>query len=112
MNNWLNYDLHMHSYASCLKKTGDKARVKKMSAKDFIGCFLDQIDVFSVTDHNYFDKDFYNELFMEIEGGRLRLIKGTELDVYVDNIDFFHMGVYFEDSTDSCEISKIIDELY
>lgn len=112
MNGWLNYDLHMHSFASILRKSGDKKRVKKMTANEYINCLLGKIDVFSVTDHNIFDENFYKELYKEIEGKPIKLIKGAELDVYVDEKNYFQMGTYFEDSTDLKQITLLISDLY
>jgi hypothetical protein len=112
MNSWLNFDLHMHSFASKSTKQGDKKRVKEMSASEYVNCFFGKIDVFSVTDHNTFDNNFYAELYKEIEGKSIKLVKGTELDVYVDESNYFQMGVYFEDSTDLGQIAKLISALY
>jgi ABC-type lipoprotein export system ATPase subunit len=102
----------MHSHASKLTKQGDKKRVKEMTATDFVNCFIGKIDVFSVTDHNCFDSKYYGELYEAIEGKPIKLVKGTELDVYVDDTNFFQMGVYFEDSTGLTQIQTLISNMY
>lgn len=112
MYKWLNYDLHMHSYASANTKTGDKKRVKEMSAKEYVDCLLGKVDVFSITDHNCFNSDFYDEIEKYIKDKPIKVIKGSELDVYVNETDFFQMGIYFEDDTSNSHIKEVIDELY
>jgi len=107
---WLMYDLHMHSYAS---KKKDLSRVKLQTAEEFVDPLLKHgIEVFSVTDHNTFDHEFYDKLKDYIKDKNMRVINGAELDVYVDDKHFFQMGVYFSPLCDTSSISTIIDELY
>lgn len=107
---WLKYDLHMHSFAS---KHKDNGRVKEMDAQSFADILINAgVEVFSVTDHNVFDSDFYSKLKDYIKNKKIRLIYGIELDVYVDSINFFQMGAYFSPNVDMTKISPIIVELY
>ena len=117
MNKWLNYDLHMHSYASHL--VDGIGKVKRMTAKEFLDTLESKgIDVFSITDHDTFDKDFYEEILNEIDSSNrnIRIIFGAELNVYVRDDDpdaKFHMGIYFQPLKKKMDIiSNTIEQLY
>lgn len=113
MNKWLNYDLHMHSYAS---EPSDGGRVKEMKAEDFIKTLEDKkIDVFSITDHDTFDGKYYTEIVNLLSDRSIRVLFGSELNVYIDEAgeDRFQMGVYFQPRKENAEkIEKAITELY
>lgn len=95
---WLKCDMHMHSYYS---KKKDKDRVKQMSAKDYADTLLDKgINIFSITDHNVYSSSYYDEIRKYIVDKPIEIINGTELDVYVNDKDFFQMGVYFDSNLD------------
>lgn len=107
---WLKYDLHMHSFFS---KHKDNGRVKEMDAQSYADILINAgVEVFSVTDHNVFNCDFYSKLTDYIKDKNIRLIYGVELDVYVDANHFFQMGTYFSPNVDMTKISPIISELY
>ena len=106
---WLRYDLHMHSQFS---KNTDGNRVKEMSAKEYVDIVSQKTDVFSLTDHNCYKSEYYTQLRNEISDKNLKLIDGAELDVYVNDSDYFQMGVYFEENDKGAEIENKINELY
>ncbi|MFW6047439.1 MAG: AAA family ATPase, partial [Candidatus Woesearchaeota archaeon] len=117
---WLNYDLHTHSEYSKIHKKGDKDKVKSMDAYDFIAELKkNYVDVFSITDHNIFSSDYYEQVKNELqkdEFSNMRIIPGVELDTYVDlkddeEDDFFQMACYFH-SHDYNKIDQTIQKLY
>lgn len=108
--NWLRYDLHMHSYHS--KKTKPETNLKDMSANEFVNCIIDKVDVFSITDHNYYPSKYYSDIRQVIVDKNISIIDGAELDVYVNDKDFFQMLVYFESNKKGFEIESIINCLY
>lgn len=116
---WLLCDLHTHSGFSKVNKAGDKDKVKEMSAKEFVEILHGKkVKVFSVTDHNYFSKSFYDEIDAYIESKHydMKVINGTELDTYVilddGNRDYIHICIYFDDSVNRDSLQKLIDSLY
>src|SRR5690554_3519635 len=106
---WLRYDLHMHSQFS---KAIDGSRVKEMSAEEYVEIVSKKTDVFSITDHNCYNSKYYSEIRNVIKDKDLKLIDGAELDVYVNEHDYFQMGVYFEENDKGLEIENKINELY
>lgn len=115
---WLKIDMHMHSYYSSKNKKGDCDKVKEMKAEEFVGILVDaNVNIFSITDHNYFSKEFYDEIDKYIENKKLniRIVNGVELDVNVDLNDknsYIHVCIYFDDNVDRQKLQEIIDELY
>ena len=114
---WLMIDMHTHSHFSRIRKTGDKDKVKEMSAKEYVDTLYNYgVRVFSVTDHNYFSDTYYNEIDKYIKNLDIRLINGTELDVYVTKEDgakdYIHVCFYFEDSVNRELLHTAIDNLY
>ncbi|MDE6141590.1 MAG: hypothetical protein K2G03_03205, partial [Bacilli bacterium] len=116
---WLLLDMHMHSHCSAITKNGDSTRVKKMSAKEFIEIISSKnVKIFSVTDHNYFSKEYYDSLDKYILDNNLsmKLINGVEFDVYVDleddKEDYIHVCVYFDDDVNREKLEKIVHSLY
>lgn len=114
---WLMIDLHTHSKYSAIRKPDDK--VKKMEAKDFAETLIGYgIDVFSITDHNYFANNYYDEIdkYIRSKNYDAKIINGVELDVYVDleNKDdaYIHICFYFEDKVDRKLLHDCIEELY
>lgn len=107
---WLKCDMHMHSYYS---KKKDKDRVKQMSAKDYADTLLDKgINIFSITDHNVYSSSYYDEIRKYIVDKPIEIINGTELDVYVNDKDFFQMGVYFDSNLDGNKLETTLNNLY
>lgn len=115
---WLNYDLHMHGNKSAKTKSGDKDKVKAMTAKEFCDiALINKIDCFSITDHNTLDSQLYSELIALISTdasySTLKIIPGVEFDVYIDNDPkkYFQALIYFK--TDKfLEIEMTVDSLY
>ena len=55
---WMLLDMHTHSEYSKINKTGDKDKVKKMSAKEFVDILRSHgVKIFSITDHNYYSAE-------------------------------------------------------
>lgn len=107
---WLKCDMHMHSYYS---KSKDKTRVKQMSAKDYVDALLDKgINIFSITDHDVYSSSYYDDIRKYIIDKPIEIINGTELDVYVNDKDFFQMGVYFDNNLDGNRLEEILNDLY
>lgn len=116
---WLLIDMHMHSQFSKINKPGDKDKVKDMSAKEFVDILHNKkVEIFSITDHNYFSSDYYNIIDSYIKDSNLdmKLINGVELDVYVSlndgKEDIIHVCFYFDNTVDRTELEKIINNLY
>ncbi|MGS0973179.1 MAG: AAA family ATPase [Candidatus Izemoplasmataceae bacterium] len=111
---WLMYDMHMHSYASSLTKpSGDKKRTKEMTASEFVDILISYgVEVFSITDHNTYDEKFYKEIKEYIVEKNIKIIDGVELDVYIDESNYFQMGAYFSPATNSNSIFVTINKLY
>ena len=112
---WLLCDMHLHSHYSKKRKPNDN--VKEMSAKEFVDSLQvngKYVEVFSITDHNYFSKKYYDEIDSYINGKEMKIINGTELDVYVDEnkSDFFQVCIYFSDNVDRQKLETTINDLY
>jgi len=116
---WLLCDLHMHSQYSKINKIGDKGRVKDMSAGEFVD-ILNQsgVELFSITDHNYFSDVYYDEIDKYIMDNNLsmKIINGVELDAYVElkdeTKDSINICIYFSDNTDRKKLNEVISSLY
>lgn len=116
---WLLCDLHLHSEYSKINKPSESSRVKKMLAEDFVKNLADKkVKVFSITDHNYFSKKFYdeNEKYIVENNLSMKIINGTELDAYViltdGSMDYIHICIYFEAKVDRQQLEVKINELY
>lgn len=116
---WLLCDLHLHSGYSKITKKGDKKRVKQMTAKEFVDILKKKhVEVFSVTDHNYFASEFYNEIEEYIEENHLpmKALNGVEFDTYVQisetKKDYIHICIYFDDSVNRDDLHKCVSDLY
>lgn len=83
---WILCDLHTHSQYSKINKNGDKDKVREMSAEEFVNTLHAKgVKLFSITDHNYFSKSYYDEIESYICDAELnmKVIAGVELDTYV-----------------------------
>lgn len=122
---WMLLDMHMHSEYSKKNKDGDKDKVKEMSAKEFVDILKNHgVEIFSITDHNYFSTQYYNEIDSYISNNKInmKLINGVELDVYVTlketndtkqvKEDMIHICFYFDDNLDRNKLENIINSLY
>ena len=116
---WLLLDMHMHSHCSAITKKGDSKKVRKMTAKEFINTISCKgVKIFSVTDHNYYSKDYYDSLDKYISDNNLsmKLINGVEFDVYVDleesKENYIHVCIYFDDDVDREKLETTVKSLY
>ena len=116
---WLLLDMHLHSEYSKINKPSESKRVKSMTPKEYVEILLDKkVKVFSITDHNYFSKSYYDEIEKYIKENdiNMKLINGVELDVYVklsdQTEDFIHVCVYFDDNVDRSKLESTINNLY
>lgn len=116
---WLLCDLHLHSQYSKINKPGDKSRVKEMSSSEYVKILNDnKIELFSITDHNYFSDTYYDEIEKYITDNNLnmKIINGVELDAFIQlkdgKKDCIHICVYFEDNVDRKKLNIIINSLY
>lgn len=116
---WLLCDMHLHSEYSKLNKPSEKDRVKKMTAEEFVKIMLlNNVEIFSITDHNYFSSQYYNDIeeYIVTNNLQMKVINGTELDVYVElnngTKECFHICVYFEDKVNREKLEESINNLY
>ena len=114
---WLKIDMHTHSQYSKIMKPSDAGKTKNMSAKEFVDTLLEKnVKIFSVTDHNYFSKAFYDEIDKYTENLGIKVINGVEFDAKVDlndgSKDFIHICIYFDDNVDRDELAKTVHNLY
>ena len=112
-------DMHMHSEFSKINKPSDATRVKHMTAKEYVDILVGKkVKIFSITDHNYFSKNYYDSIDKYIKENEIniKLINGVELDVYVilsdGTEDFIHVCVYLDDNTEREKLEQIINCLY
>jgi len=116
---WLLLDMHTHSQYSKINKSSDSSRVKEMKPEEFVNkLFEKKVKIFSVTDHNYFSKDYYDllEKYIYDHNIDMKIINGAEFDVYVTLKDgseeFIHICIYFDDNVNREELEKIVNKLY
>lgn len=112
-------DMHMHSQYSKINKPSDKKRVKDMTSADYVEIIHKKgVELFSITDHNYFSCEYYNQIdeYIKSKELKMKLINGVELDVYVtltdSTEDFIHVCFYFDDNVDRKELENIVNKLY
>lgn len=112
---WLLIDMHNHSEFSKINKKSDSSRVREMSAEEYVNVLSSHgVQVFSITDHNYFASKYYDEIEEYINKNSLdiKIINGVEFDVYVDlankKKDFVHMCIYFDDSVNRKQLEQIV----
>lgn len=116
---WLLCDLHLHSHNSRITKKSDQSRVKEMSAKDFVEILhKKKVKIFSITDHNYFSKDYYEEVEAYIASKKLemKIINGVEFDTYIQSSEtkpkFIHICIYFDDTVNRKKLQNYVHKLY
>lgn len=108
-------DMHLHSFYSKRYKPNDD--VIDMPANEFVDSLQvkgKNVEVFSITDHNYFSKQYYDAIDSYISDKNMKIINGAELDVYVNKngSEFFQVCIYFSDDVDRQQLETIIDGLY
>lgn len=116
---WLLCDMHTHSEYSTVNKKGDKDKVKKMDASEFVKIMVkNKVEVFSITDHNYFSKTYYEEIngYIISNSLNIKLIPGVEFDTYVDTIngsdEYIHVCIYFKEDVNYSGLESIVNKLY
>lgn len=116
---WLLCDMHTHSEYSAINKKGDKDKVKKMNASEFVQTMeKNKIEVFSITDHNYFSKSYYEEINAYIISNSLniKVIPGVEFDTYIDTKngtdEHIHVCIYFKEDVNYSYLESIVNKLY
>lgn len=103
-------DLHMHSLYS---KEYDQNRVKDLSAHDLVAILKSKgIDVFSVTDHDCFSSQYYHEIKDTIANENIKVIPGTELNIYVREGEKFQANFYFSLDTPYEKLENAVKSLY
>lgn len=103
---WILYDLHMHSEYSAENRT------RKMSAHDFVSTIMGKgVEVFSITDHNVFSEQYYEQIEAEIKDKNIKCIYGAELNVYVES-GKFQAAFYFHPESNKKSISNALKKLY
>lgn len=114
MHRWIKYDLHMHSQYS-KPYENEPGKVCEMSAKDFVEKLIEkQIDVFSITDHNCFNANYYAEIENYIKDKNISVIYGCEFNIYLDinKGDHFQANIYFSPESDKIKLENAIKEIY
>lgn len=116
---WILCDLHTHSQYSKINKNGDKDKVREMSAEEFVNILHAKgVKLFSITDHNYFSKSYYDKIEKYIRDAKLnmKIIVGVELDTYITTVnqkeDFIHICFYFQDTVNRKDLEDAINNLY
>lgn len=116
---WILCDLHTHSQYSRINKKGDKDKVREMTAEEFVNTlYAKGVKLFSITDHNYFSKSYYDEIENYISEAKLnmKIIAGAELDTYITTADqrqdFIHICFYFQDTVNRENLESTICNLY
>lgn len=122
MNNfseWNKIDLHIHSKKSSLVKDNDYDG-EEYSAEEILDILTNSdnnINIFSITDHNCINVDLYKNIEIELQKeqyvNRINYIIGVELDVFDERIypEVFHCLCFF-DSKDIDVIDKAINNLF
>lgn len=116
ISRWLRMDLHIHSWVSNETKANDYSGTEYNAKKLVTRLKQEDINIFSITDHNIINKKLYKELLdikNELIEEDLNFIIGVELDIRDSNIygdKVFHALLFFE-SYDLDKIEKIINEL-
>lgn len=101
LNQLINVDLHIHSKASAYKEP--KGLVSECDSEHshvlLSALRENNITLFSITDHNRFNNQLYEDLYSEIESNHpgLSLLAGVEFDVkFEPNRDIAHVITIFD----------------
>ncbi len=113
---WLKIDLHVHSHVSNRTKQGDYDGCDLTYEKLVKALKREQINLFSITDHNTINIELYTELIRrrkELINNNLNFIIGAEIDFMDEAIhdDIFHMLIMF-DTFDLKKIEKVLTDVY
>ncbi len=113
---WLKVDLHIHSHESNKTKTNDYEGPELTFDRLFKALKKENVNLFSITDHNTINISLYSELIKrreELIENNINFIIGAEVDFIEEDIhdDIFHMLVYF-DTYDLEKVSNVFKTLY
>ncbi len=108
----IKFDLHIHSFASKYKEING---IVDDSTKENISILINKliendIRMFSITDHNRFDKDLYLEIdsYLKDHKNELTILSGVEFDVKLDvNAKPCHIITIFNTNNDIDNYNKI-----
>lgn len=98
-------DLHIHSFNSLKRKSGDKGKIAPLDKNSFVEV-VNKIDaeVISITDHNIFDYDLYKTILEQTDK---IVFPGVELDLHIEKDKKpFHALVIFDPSK-----SKVFNQI-
>lgn len=103
LNSIINIDLHIHSKASAYKESAGFVNNSSIENLDVLFNKLQENDInlFSITDHNRFDVELYEKALELIESGKYPAVKGILSGVEFD--------VVLEDGMNPCHIITIFD---
>lgn len=110
----INFDLHIHSSASMYKEVANIVDESTVENANVLMEKLNEANVslFSVTDHNRFNKELYMKLDTLIESGQYEkvrgLVAGIEFDVQIDSdMNKCHIITIFDAKNDRRNYKKI-----
>lgn len=110
----INFDLHIHSIASRYKESANIVDESTVENANILMERLNEANVslFSITDHNRFNKELYMKLDTLIESDRYEKVKGLvagiEFDVQIDsNMNKCHIITIFDAKNDKDNYQKI-----
>lgn len=116
---WNRVDIHIHSKKSNEVKSNDY-KGDEYTGKQLLDKLLENnnnINIFSITDHNCINEKLYKEIDDLIKEDnykdKINYLIGTELDVYDENIykEVFHCLVFFE-CRDISKVKKSVDSIF
>lgn len=103
MDIYSKFDLHIHSFASSLTKTGDKTLVADSKIEN-LPILIKQlinnnVNIIAITDHNIFDKEIYEQLKkQETQSNCIyKVLPGVEVDLEIENKNV-HVVCIFDDA--------------
>lgn len=113
---WLKTDLHIHSHMSKRTKENDYDGHDLTYEKLMEALKREEVNLFSITDHNTLNLMLYTELISKREDlmkNELNFIIGAEIDFFDEKIHdkVFHMLVYF-DTFDLDKVAKVLTDIY
>ncbi|URQ76884.1 hypothetical protein NBX27_06415 [Erysipelothrix rhusiopathiae] len=115
---WRGVDLHIHSKKSNIVKGQNDFVGEEYSAEDLLDVLSQYgISIFSITDHNCFNKQLYSEIQSLLEADRYKnkmsAILGVELDVFDQSIcqEVFHC-LCFVETTDIEIVEATINSIF
>jgi len=113
---WLKVDLHIHSHKSNVTKENDYDGSILTYEKLVTALKRENINLFSITDHNTINIPLYEELInkrKDLINNKMNFIIGAEIDFMDEEIhdDVFHMLVYFN-TFDLEKVTKVLTDVY